>query len=137
MRHEEEDWNAEWENPDFNESPSPEGQPGKFSKVPLEKKAPKKTPPWRSSRVEAKKKEQPKEEQDHPGAASSAAEPPPQEPTEPGDSQPSIVVEETVAADRPQNQINNDEPAAPAGQEPAAEPEPQPALSAGATGSFG
>ena len=140
MRHEEEeDWDAAWENPDFNESPSPERQPGKFSKVPLEKKAPqKKVPPWRSPTVEGlkveakkapKKKEEPKKE-------APKEDPPAQEATEPGESQPSVEVEATVAADLPQNP--QEEPAAPAGPEPAAEPEPaQPPEAARANLSFG
>ena len=86
-----------------------------------------------------KKKEEPKEEQDGVNLDfNKPPEPPAQEATEPGESQPSIEVEATVAADLPQNQNKQEEPAAPAGPEPAAEPEPaQPPEAARANLSFG
>ena len=123
MRHEEEEeWGTAWENPDFNESPSPVRQPGKFSKEVVAKKAPKEK---ETPKKEEPKKEEPKED------------PPENEATEPGESQPNIEVEEVVAADPYQNPQYV--PAAEAGSEPAEEPEPQqqPALSAGASASFG
>ena len=120
MRHETEDWETEWQNPDYNLSPPPGRNPGKFSKEVMAKKAPKKKEP----KEETKKEEEPKED------------PPEKEATEPGESQLDAEVEETVAADPYQNP--QEEPAAAAGPEPAAEPEPQqPPVTARANSSFG
>ena len=57
MRHETEDWDAEWENPDFNLSPPPVRNPGKYSKEVMAKKAPKKKEPTVEPKVEPKEEE--------------------------------------------------------------------------------
>ena len=57
MRHETEDWDAEWQNPDFNLSPPPEKNPGKYSKEVMAKTAPKKKEPTVEPKVEPKEEE--------------------------------------------------------------------------------